>query len=244
MRKTLVGFAALAFTWIAAAPAGAATVTNGNFETGTLAGWTVQDQPTGTDGSWFATSGASTPAGPPPEGTFAAVTSQSGPGSHLLYQDIALEAGFAHQLQMFVYYNNQNGAFFAPDTLDADVVPNQQYRVDVLAANAAPTSVAPSDVLVQVFRTDPGEPAVLGPTQVTVDLTPFAGRTVRLRFAEVDNQFFFNAAVDDVRIVSTPRTPPNKDACKRGGWRNFVDDHGQAFKNQGRCVSFVVSHHR
>jgi YVTN family beta-propeller protein len=35
--------------------------------------------------------------------------------------------------------------------------------------------------------------------------------------------------------------PTNKDQCKQGGWRTFSNP---SFKNQGDCVSFVVSHPR
>jgi hypothetical protein len=47
----------------------------------------------------------------------------------------------------------------------------------------------------------------MGPTTYTADLSPFAGQTVRLRFAEVDNIGEFNAGVDAISIQSTP--PPN-----------------------------------
>ncbi len=33
--------------------------------------------------------------------------------------------------------------------------------------------------------------------------------------------------------------PASKEDCKKGGWMNFVKDDGQAFKNQGDCVSYV-----
>jgi hypothetical protein len=36
--------------------------------------------------------------------------------------------------------------------------------------------------------------------------------------------------------------PTMANQCKKGGWRNLVDDHGNPFKNQGDCVSFVRSH--
>src|SRR5689334_2864860 len=39
--------------------------------------------------------------------------------------------------------------------------------------------------------------------------------------------------------VTATLTPPNKDACKNGGWRIYVDDHGQPFPNQGQCVSWA-----
>jgi hypothetical protein len=39
------------------------------------------------------------------------------------------------------------------------------------------------------------------------------------------------------------RTPPSADACRHGGWRNYVDDQGRPFRNQGGCVNWAV-HHR
>ena len=36
-------------------------------------------------------------------------------------------------------------------------------------------------------------------------------------------------------------TPPDKDACKKGGWESFTDDEGTPFKNQGDCVSYVAT---
>jgi hypothetical protein len=37
----------------------------------------------------------------------------------------------------------------------------------------------------------------------------------------------------------TANTPVSKDQCKDGGWSNYGDDQGQAFKNQGQCVAYV-----
>lgn len=36
-------------------------------------------------------------------------------------------------------------------------------------------------------------------------------------------------------------TPTTKDDCKNDGWRNFRDDQGNPFKNQGDCVSYVAT---
>lgn len=36
-------------------------------------------------------------------------------------------------------------------------------------------------------------------------------------------------------------TPTSKDQCKDGGWSNYTDGQGNAFKNQGDCVSYVAS---
>lgn len=39
-------------------------------------------------------------------------------------------------------------------------------------------------------------------------------------------------------VVGDSAKPLSKDACKNGGWMNFQDP---SFKNQGQCVSYVVS---
>ena len=44
----------------------------------------------------------------------------------------------------------------------------------------------------------------MGPTQLSADLTPFAGQTVRLRIANAVNDGVFNTGVDAVSITSTP----------------------------------------
>ena len=40
-------------------------------------------------------------------------------------------------------------------------------------------------------------------------------------------------------VVGQSAKPSSKDECKHGGWMNFQDP---SFKNQGQCVSYVVSH--
>jgi hypothetical protein len=199
--------------------AAAATVANGDFETGTLSGWQTQNSGTG---DWFAYSGTTSPMNgftidAPPQGSFAAVTDQSNPGTNILYQDVALEPGNAHTLRLYVYYTTE-AAIASPDTLDSGGEANQQYRVDVIRPSAALDSLDPADVLLTVFRTVTGDPTTLAPTIKTADLSPFAGQTVRLRFAEVDNQFYFQASADAVSIASTaiPTTAASKDPkCKK-----------------------------
>lgn len=130
------------------------------------------------------------------------VGAEDGPGSHVLYQDIALPTGMSHRLSFFVSYRNQAHTFASPATLDFQGPQNQQFRVDVLNPTADVFSVAPDDVLATVFQTKPGDQPTLATTAKTFDLSPFAGKTIRLRFAEVDNLFMFQAAVDGVKITS------------------------------------------
>ena len=184
-----------------------ATIANGDFESGNLTGWTVSDVGSGSWSNYTGTvspiSGFEIPA--PPQGLRAAVTDQTGPGRHVLYQEITLEADHDHTLSFTLYYVNRAGAFFTPATLDPFASgPNQQYRVDVMRPGT-PVDAVDASVLRTLFLTKPGDALTLAPTPMTFDLSEWAGQTVRLRFAEVDNQLFFQAAVDDVRIVSVPR---------------------------------------
>jgi hypothetical protein len=196
---------------IAPAGATAATVVNGDFETGNLTGWQLVNNPTPESGNWFAYSGTTNPFSgeigpevpPPPAGKYAAITAQGNPGLHIMYQDVALEPYYAHSLSLIAYYRSY-APLFSPNSLSYETLPNQQYRIDVMSPAAPIESVNPADILATVFATKTGDPEELGPTPLTVNLTPFAGQTVRLRFAEVDNQLFFNAGTDSVAITSTP----------------------------------------
>lgn len=208
-RMVILAVLAASLVLVFAANASAATVVNGDFETGTLSGWQLQSS-NASAGNWYAYSGTETPQFhqtiiAPPEGKFAATSDEGGESTHILYQDVSLEPYFSHTLSMSVNYRSQAAiAVPTPDTLSSAGAPNQQYRIDVMKTSAPVDSVNPTDILMTVFRTKTGDPEALAPTQVTADLTPFAGQAVRLRFAEVDNQFFFNASVDAVSILSTP----------------------------------------
>ena len=42
-----------------------------------------------------------------------------------------------------------------------------------------------------------------------------------------------------VPVTFAGAAPATAEDCKNGGWRNLADDQGQAFSNQGQCVSFA-----
>jgi hypothetical protein len=211
--------------WLLLAPTAAAAVVNGDFETGTLEGWTKVGIPaSGESGGWFAYSGLDAPVStvgidpekkprviPPPQGNFAAITDRSSSvaGTRILYQDIALEPGMTHVLSLTTYYNSAAPITVpTPDTLSPKEFDNQQYRIDVMKPSAPIDSVNPADILSTVFRTDNGDISFSPPLTLTADLTPFGGQVVRLRVAEVDRRDYLNAGVDAISIQSTP-IPPN-----------------------------------
>lgn len=212
------GFVALIVACTAlAAPAGAsaATVVNGDFETGNLDGW--QTQASQENGDWFAYSGEGLGVVAPPSGKFAAITNEIGGDTLILYQDIALEPLYSHQLSLFVYYHSVAPiAVPEPNTLQVGAVEDtQQMRVDVIKPTANLESLAPGDILTTVFANKNGDPQDMAPTRLGADLTPFAGQTVRLRVANVIQENVYNASVDGVSITSTPPPPPSN-AITRG----------------------------
>jgi CubicO group peptidase (beta-lactamase class C family) len=134
----------------------------------------------------------------PPQGTHAAVTDMNGPGTRILYRDVTLDGRL--RLHMRVFY--AGGDFSSPDTLAYDAPEaNQQFRIDLVRRSAPIDSVAKGDVLVNVFQTSAGDPGRREPTPVSVDVSRWAGQTVRLRLAGVDNRGPLRAGVDDIRFA-------------------------------------------
>ncbi len=222
---------------LAPCSAEAEDVVNGNFESGTLSGWSVyQANPFG---DWFAYKGTETPIGanrkkqsqgrdapvqPPPQGTYAAVTDEIEPDTLILYQDVALRPGLDYQLSLFAYYDSYEPiAIPSPDTLsianEALQLPNgqfqenQQFRIDVLRPDAPIESLNPADILRTVFATKPGDRPTMAPRKLTANLSAFAGQTVRLRVANTVTEEIFNAGVDAVSITSGP---PGSFSSKHG----------------------------
>lgn len=222
---------------LAPASAAAENVVNGNFESGTLSGWSVyQANPFG---DWFAYKGTETPIGanrkkqsqgrdapvqPPPQGTYAAVTDEIEPDTLILYQDVALQPGLDYQLSLLAYYDSYEPiAIPTPDTLsianEALQLPNgqfqenQQFRIDVLRPDAPIESLNPADILRTVFATKPGDRPTMAPRKLTANLSAFAGQTVRLRVANTVTEEVFNAGVDAVSIASGP---PGSFSSKHG----------------------------
>ncbi|HEX6687754.1 MAG TPA: hypothetical protein VF085_03720 [Solirubrobacterales bacterium] len=215
------------------APAGAvaATVVNGDFESGTLSGWQVHRATEA--GDWFAYQGTdapigsrrATPADPvqaPPQGHFAATTDEANPDTLILYQDVSLEPGFNHQLSLLAYYNSYKPIGVpTPNTLSVDEEvlggqKNQQFRIDVMKPDVPLESLDPSDILRTLFATRPGDPRTMAPTRLTANLSAFAGQTVRLRIANTAHEEVFNAGVDAVSISTTAPGQSSSHGSKHG----------------------------
>lgn len=224
---------------LAPAGAAAAAVVNGGFETGSLKGWRVFRATEA--GDWFAYKGTEAPIGgrrgaepiqAPPVGNYAAIADQANPETGVLYQDVALEPGRAHRLDLVAYYNSYEPlAIPTPETLSVDKEvlagqSNQQFRIDVMSPAAPIDSIAAGDILGTVFRTEVGGPQEMQPTGYSLNLSAFAGQTVRLRIANAVSEEVFNAGVDGVEVVSGPPgqlPPPKFTGSKKGPGANNPD---------------------
>jgi hypothetical protein len=188
--------------------ASASIVTNGDFETGNLSGW-QEDYLDPIAGHWFNYTGGMTspiehnPLPAPPQGTHAAITDQGDVSRQILYQDLTIPpGGSVNDLSLLAYYEaGMSPDFESPDTLAIDV-PNEQYRIDLMNPSAPLDSVASGDVLRNLLQTTDASPGSLPPTQLTADLSPYAGQTVRLRFAVPVTEHTLNAGVDAVSVKS------------------------------------------
>lgn len=221
LASVLAGIALLAPTG-----AGAATVVNGDFETGNLNGWSVYRSIE--SGSWFAYKGAKGAGDaiaekrdrkfpqPPPQGVYAATSDQISATTTILSQEISLAAGMSHRLGLLAFYDSEVPiAVPSPDTLSVDDAllggqANQQFRVDLMRPGSPIDSLVPGDVLATTFRTQPGAPQSLAPTWISANLSPFAGQTVRLRIATTAHEELLTAGVDAVAVDTTPlgKNPP------------------------------------
>ena len=194
-------------------------IINGDFETGTFAGWTVTDLPG--SGSWFIdTPGSTTPisggatlatGGSGSFGTSYAVTDQSGPGTHSLTQAFTIASPLQSAILSFdMFVNDQDGGPLMGDgLLDHNGAPKQFGTVDILTAGAGPFDMGAGVLANYYLGVDP-KPNPNPFTGYSFDITSIvgAGGTFQLRFAEVDNQLFFNQGVDNVSLVINPIPAP------------------------------------
>ena len=196
-----------------------------DFESGAIGDW----QTVGSgNGGWVVYSAGRKTPGParsdpnvpfplpdPPQGRYAAATDPNGPGTRILFRDVRLSGRLA--VQMNVFYAG-SAPFTSPRTLAWDgPVANQQFRVDLLDPSAPIDSVAGDDVLVNLFRTSPGDEVARPATPVRADVSRWAGKVVRLRLVATDNRGPLRVGVDNIRFepmeaggdgrIELPETP-------------------------------------
>jgi hypothetical protein len=204
--KLICGLALLG----AASPAySQSLLVNGDFENGSLAGWTVVDQTGGSGTFGISTPGASTPlsghstASNPGGGSYYAVSDQSGGGAHALIQTFTIGStpqSVTLNFQMFVN-NWAPEEYVNPAGLDYTASPNEFASVDILSESAGAFDTG-AGVLDNLYLGADPTTTANGFTSYSFDITSVVSNpgTYQLRFAEADNIGFFNVGVDNVSI--------------------------------------------
>lgn len=185
---------------------------NGGAGTSSFAGWTVVNDTSGFEGSWYVQSGTHPRFGiktvpPPPDGFYAAMTAAGGPGSHILLQPFTIPSGGIGTLSFAVYLSNNWDRYANPDSLDWRNRPNQQFRVDILASGSGAFDLG-NAVLMNVYQTQPSDPLVSGYRTYSYELTSLLspGETYILRLAEVESETNLFVGVDNVSIRFTSQS--------------------------------------
>ncbi len=189
----------------ASGASGAELLTNGGFETGSLAGWSVFTQG-GSSGALFATDlvmGAGLPisgsaAAGPAAGDWYAAVDQGGPGAYSLSQEFTVSPDAVQVFLSFsMFHSDLSGA--APlnsGVLDYTAGPTQWARVDILDSLGA---------VLATYADVGSEPWAVYADDITALVTP--GDTYTFRYGHVDNQFFYHTALDNASIVEVIPAP-------------------------------------
>jgi hypothetical protein len=206
--RASVAFGTIAALAAIAMPASAQQlITNGGFETGDYAGWTVETWPNSSGATQVTGALVGPISGLPQNGPFAgsfySLSDQNGPGAYAISQvfNIAV-APTSATLSFAMYLNNWAEETIIGRDFNPFNGPNQYASVDIFAG--AVSGFTPGLGLQNFF---------LGSTLAIVDSNPWivyafdvtallsTPGTYTLRFAEVDNQLFHNMGVDDVSLL-------------------------------------------
>ncbi|HET9453268.1 MAG TPA: hypothetical protein VFO66_03200 [Gemmatimonadaceae bacterium] len=233
-------------------------VVNGSFEINggvhvpAFAGWTTVPGPFAAN--WYADNGGGTPVSgfpepPPPHGAFAAVSDEFGQSNMALFQNIAVPANLCKPLKLsFMEWHANHASIWAGTDLVFPPFPKQNIRVDVMNP-AAPIYDTGAGVIQNVYLSANPDPFIRTgyvPMSATLPVT-LGGQTIRLRFAQVNTQFFQQVGIDNVSLTAEPDVspptislsatgvlwPPNHKMVKVASGISATDDCGVA--------SFTVS---
>ena len=184
-------------------------IVNGGFETGDFTGWTVETWP-GSAGAASVTGAAIGPfsggALPGPRtGAFYALTDQGGPGAYAFSQTFTIGGPIlSATLSFSLSAADRSGVpTVGPDFDPFGGYANQYASADLFSG--AVSGFTPGSGLQNFFLGSVTSTGVVPYGDYAFDVTSLlTPGTYTLRFAQVDNQLFFNLAVDDVSLIVRP----------------------------------------
>ena len=141
-----------------------------------------------------------------PGGSNFSITDQNGPGAYSLTQSFTLGATTLVNISFDMFANNWSGVNINNGRLSS-AGPNQNAVVDILGGTAGAFTTNPLDIVATLYG--PGSDAIFGTnpwTSYSSSMTLAAG-TYQIRFAQADNQLFFQQGVDNVSISAAVPEP-------------------------------------
>jgi hypothetical protein len=209
IRNVVAGAALAAIALYAAEAQATELITNGDFETGDYTGWTTGVEG-GSSGNLFIApnNGSTSPLSVhayqlnSSGGRFFSITDQTGPGSYSLTQSFTLASAATVNISFQMFANDEAGAIYN-NGRDFNTIPNQNAEADILLGSANPFTNAAGDI-VSVLYGPGADNLATNPnpwTTYTSSLNLAAG-TYQIRFAETDNQSYFQQGVDNVSITT------------------------------------------
>ncbi len=216
LKASLVLAASAAVLAVATPASAGQLITNGGFETGDYTGWNanvepgsngnVQVVPNPVGGSTSPISGYATPYNPA-GGNFYSITDQRGPGSYSLTQSFTLSQTSSVAVSWQMFLNNQSGVVYA-NGRDFNTSPNQNASVDILTGSANAFTNNPGDIVANLFNPANSPTSPQNAWSNYSDTLTLGPGTYQIRFAETDNQLFFQEGVDNVSVMATSLGAP------------------------------------
>jgi hypothetical protein len=202
--------AAITLTALTVAAASAATVANGDFETGNFSGWTATDDGGGY-GHWGVTSSGTANCGVTPnapDGSYAGLWDMTDPSWGILTHDLVVPAGGVLSVD-YAYENSSS--LWAQDGTDPYHVAlgpeNEWLRIDVIRSSAARDTLAPGDILATIFDSQSGSPAYMQSWVTgTASLAAYAGQTVTFRVVAVNDYSCMPVWVDNLTLTGSAQS--------------------------------------
>lgn len=186
---------------------------NGGFETGDFTGWSANVE-SGSDGNLFVVpnDGGTAPdsgmpyAFNPAGGDLFALSDQHGSGSYALTQSFTLSSAATVHVSFDFFANNWDGGPFN-NGRDFHTSPNQNAEVNILTGTANPFTNSSSDIVATLWGPGGNPTTSANPWATNTDALSLAAGAYQIRFAETDNEGFFNMGVDNVSVSTTIPEP-------------------------------------
>ena len=205
MKSIILAATALAF----AAPATANILVNGTFETGTYAGWTTNVEAGSSGNVQIEAYDGSAPismtgyalnaAG----GTYFSITDQGGPGAYSLTQAFTLATTTKVMIKFDHFATDSTGNPIDNGRLYSTGA-NQNAIADLLTGAADPFTVNGAEILATFYGPGADARTRVNPWVTYSTTLLLAAGTYQMRFAQADNQGFFQQGVDNVSVSAVP----------------------------------------